>query len=187
MTAPHHAVVTRLSAEFAAMSQQLTRVSADLAELDRLLAERTAVAQPVAPQPVSPPMPAAQPYPPPAAPYGRRPHHMATATTATGDPAATAQGAAAAARRELDRQGPRRRRRRGHADRRRAAPRARRPGRHPAARKSVSAQALCWPGRSSASRSGCIARPGGRVGAIALAATGDRRGVYERHRGHHDL
>jgi uncharacterized membrane protein len=66
MTAPHHAVVTRLSAEFAAMSEQLTRVSADLAELDRLLAERTAVAQPVAPQPVSPPMPAAQPYPPPA-------------------------------------------------------------------------------------------------------------------------
>ena len=44
MTAPHHAVVTRLSAEFAAMSQQLARVSADLTELDRLLAERPSVA-----------------------------------------------------------------------------------------------------------------------------------------------
>jgi uncharacterized membrane protein len=73
MTAPHHAVVTRLSAEFAAMSQQLTRVSADLAELDRLLAERTTVAQPVAPQPVSPSMPAPQPYPAPAAPYAPPP------------------------------------------------------------------------------------------------------------------
>ena len=40
MTAPHHAVVTRLSADFAAMSQQLARVSADLTELDRLLADR---------------------------------------------------------------------------------------------------------------------------------------------------
>ena len=46
MTAPNHAVVSRLSAEFAAMSEQLARVSADLAELDRLLADRTAVAQP---------------------------------------------------------------------------------------------------------------------------------------------
>jgi uncharacterized membrane protein len=52
MTAPHHAVVGRLSAEFAAMSHQLARVSADLNELNRLLA---------------------QPYPPPQAPIPRAP------------------------------------------------------------------------------------------------------------------
>ena len=51
MTEPQHAVVTRLSAEFAAMSQQLASVSADLTELDRLLAERPSAPQP-APQPV---------------------------------------------------------------------------------------------------------------------------------------
>ena len=72
MTAPHHAVVTRLSADFAAMSQQLARVSADLNELDRLLAERPPVPQ-AAPQPVPPPMPAPQPYPPPAAAYAPPP------------------------------------------------------------------------------------------------------------------
>ena len=52
-----------------------TQVSADLAELDRLLAERPAVAQPVAPQPVPPPMPAAQPYMPPAALYAAAAPH----------------------------------------------------------------------------------------------------------------
>ena len=72
MTAPHHAVVTRLSADFAAMSQQLARVSADLNELDRLLAERPSVPQP-APQPVPPPMPTPQPYMPPAAAYAPPP------------------------------------------------------------------------------------------------------------------
>ncbi len=76
MTAPHHAVVTRLSADFAAMSQQLARVSADLNELDRLLAERPPVPQ-AAPQPVPPPMPTPQPYvpyaPPPAAHWPPQP------------------------------------------------------------------------------------------------------------------
>ena len=72
MTAPHHAVVTRLSADFAAMSQQLARVSADLNELDRLLAERPPVPQ-AAPQPVPPPMPTLQPYVPPAAAYAPPP------------------------------------------------------------------------------------------------------------------
>ncbi len=72
MTAPHHAVVTRLSADFAAMSQQLARVSADLNELDRLLAERPPVPQ-AAPQPVPPPMPTPQPYVPPAAAYAPPP------------------------------------------------------------------------------------------------------------------
>jgi uncharacterized membrane protein len=58
MTEPHRAVISRLSADFAAMSQQLARVSADLTELDRLLS---------APRPVTPPQPA--PYVPPAVPY----------------------------------------------------------------------------------------------------------------------
>lgn len=68
MTAPHDAVVSRLSANFAAMSEQFARVSADLTELDRLLAGRPSAPQP-APQPVPPPMPVAHPYLPPAAVY----------------------------------------------------------------------------------------------------------------------
>ncbi|HEX3289274.1 MAG TPA: DUF2339 domain-containing protein [Mycobacterium sp.] len=88
MTAPHHAVVTRLSAEFAAMSQQLARVSADLTELDRLLAQsvpqRAPIEQPyvppvaycpppvpVAPPPPPPPRPVAPPHPPVALPAPR--------------------------------------------------------------------------------------------------------------------
>jgi uncharacterized membrane protein len=65
MTEPR-AVISRLSADFAAISQQLARVSADLIELDRLLTE-----QPQASQPVAPPQPIAvpQPYAPPAVPY----------------------------------------------------------------------------------------------------------------------
>src|SRR5439155_24156100 len=60
MTEPHHAVIARLSADFAAMSHQLAQVSADLTELDRLLSERPAPAPVVAPQPA---------YMPPAVPY----------------------------------------------------------------------------------------------------------------------
>jgi uncharacterized membrane protein len=64
MTAPQNAVVSRLSANFAAMSEQFAKVSADLSELDRILAER-----PSAPQPT----PAPQPYIPPAAVYAPPP------------------------------------------------------------------------------------------------------------------
>ncbi len=73
MTAPHHAVVTRLSADFAAMASQLSRISADLNELDRLLAERPSVPQSV-PQPAPPP-PAWQwpPQPAPLAPIAPPP------------------------------------------------------------------------------------------------------------------
>jgi len=49
---PHRAVISRLSADFATISQQLARVSADLTELDRLLSE-----QPLAPQPLAAPQP----------------------------------------------------------------------------------------------------------------------------------
>jgi uncharacterized membrane protein len=62
---PHRAVIARLSADFAAISQQLARASADLTELDRVLSEQpttqSVAQQPVAPQPA--------PYVPPAAPY----------------------------------------------------------------------------------------------------------------------
>jgi uncharacterized membrane protein len=78
MTAPQHAVVTRLSAEFAAMSQQLARVSADLSELDRLLTQPAPhpppymppVAHNYAPPPVAhyAPAPVANYAPPPAPP-----------------------------------------------------------------------------------------------------------------------
>jgi uncharacterized membrane protein len=55
MTEPHRAVIARLSADFAAISQQLARVSTDLTELDRLLLER--------------PAPGPAPYVPPQVPY----------------------------------------------------------------------------------------------------------------------
>ena len=83
MTEPHTVVISRLSADFAAISHQLARVSTDLAALDRILAERPpmAVQDPAAPRqpryPVSPqPQPAMGPPPqptmgppPPAMPY----------------------------------------------------------------------------------------------------------------------
>ncbi|MCH9732547.1 MAG: DUF2339 domain-containing protein [Actinomycetia bacterium] len=70
MTEPHTAVISRLSADFAAMSHQLMRVSADLTALDRILAERrsAAIQPPVAhPRPQNPAP--QQPAPPPARPY----------------------------------------------------------------------------------------------------------------------
>jgi uncharacterized membrane protein len=65
MTEPHHAVISRLSADFAAISHQLARVSTDLTELDRLLSERQS------PVPAATPAaaPAPAPYVPPAMPY----------------------------------------------------------------------------------------------------------------------
>lgn len=70
MTEPHTAVITRLSADFAAISQQLARVSTDLVELDRILADRPApapVSAPVPPPPV--PVQVPQPVRSPAMPY----------------------------------------------------------------------------------------------------------------------
>jgi uncharacterized membrane protein len=72
MTAPHHAVVSRLSANFAAMAEQFARLSADLIELDRVLAQQPPVPySPYAaqPQPVRPPLPLAPPYAPTSAVY----------------------------------------------------------------------------------------------------------------------
>ena len=40
MTDPHHAVIARLSSDFAAISQYMARVSTDLTALDGLLAEQ---------------------------------------------------------------------------------------------------------------------------------------------------
>jgi uncharacterized membrane protein len=65
MTEPHHAVISRLSADFAAISHQLARVSADLTELDRLLSQRQ-LPMPAATHAAAP---APAPYVPPAAPY----------------------------------------------------------------------------------------------------------------------
>jgi hypothetical protein len=72
MTAPHDAVVSRLSANFASMSVQFAKVSADLTELDRLLSQRPNVPQP-APHPVPPPIYIPQPYMPPAMAYAPPP------------------------------------------------------------------------------------------------------------------
>ncbi|MHA0287185.1 DUF2339 domain-containing protein [Mycobacterium sp. C3-094] len=77
MTEPHAPVVARLSAELIALSQQLARVSADLAELDRTLTARPAPPPP-APQPYVPagpsyvPRPAPLPPPPVPAPVRER-------------------------------------------------------------------------------------------------------------------
>ncbi|MGV0718501.1 DUF2339 domain-containing protein [Mycolicibacterium sp. XJ662] len=49
MSEPQHAVITRLSADFSAISQYMARVSADLTYLDRLLSERTSAAPAPAP------------------------------------------------------------------------------------------------------------------------------------------
>ena len=70
MTAPQHAVVSRLSADFAAMSEQFAKVSAGLTELDRMLAERSPQQMP---QPAAYPLPVPQPYIPPAAVYAPPP------------------------------------------------------------------------------------------------------------------
>ena len=165
MTEPHHAVIARLSADFAAISHQLARVSSDLTELDRLLSE-----QPRA-QPAPHVPPATSPYAPPPAPYCPssyahvRPHSSAAAMPTP------ARAAAAGTLRGLDRQGARRRRRRGHPDRRRAAAGARRPGRHSASGNPRRRRRVA--GRGAGGRGRWLyARPGGRVGAIALAATG---------------
>src|SRR5258706_197395 len=65
MTEPHRAVIARLSADFAAISQYMSRVSTDLTALDGLLSERPA------PAPHPAPVYAGYPYRyvPPAVPY----------------------------------------------------------------------------------------------------------------------
>ncbi len=59
MTEPHAAVMARLTANFATLSRQFALVSNDLAELDRLLNQRP---EPVAPQPYGQQPYAQQPY-----------------------------------------------------------------------------------------------------------------------------
>ncbi|KMO81590.1 hypothetical protein BST22_03050 [Mycolicibacterium chubuense] len=74
MTEPHTAVVARLSADFAALSHQLARASADLAELDRVLGPRPPWPYPVPPPPpqyAPPPPRPVSPPPPPKAPRER--------------------------------------------------------------------------------------------------------------------
>ncbi|MGV0579059.1 DUF2339 domain-containing protein [Mycolicibacterium elephantis] len=70
MTEPQHAVIARLSADFAAISQYMARVSSDLTQLDRLLAERPSVQATPAPTAsywpqYAPPQYAAPHYPQP--------------------------------------------------------------------------------------------------------------------------
>ena len=59
MTEPQRAIIARVSADFSAISQYMARVSTDLAALDRLLSEQAQPAQ------VAQPVPQAQPYPMP--------------------------------------------------------------------------------------------------------------------------
>ena len=182
MTEPHRAVIARLSADFAAISQQLARVSTDLTELDRLLSERPAPLTPVAAPPahssgrgavlaavpaaVLPPQYAPQQYQPP-------------------PPCRRASDAAAATRRRLDRQGTGRRRRHGHPDRRRAAAGAGRAGRHPASRDPRRRRERRWPSALVASPAWLYA-PARRAGRCDRAGRHRcRGGVHGRHR-HHD-
>lgn len=78
MTEPHTAVVSRLSADFAAISHQLARVSTDLAELDRILAGRPHMPAPPQPGYWQPPQPLRAYYPPPPPPF-RPPLHPVVA------------------------------------------------------------------------------------------------------------
>jgi uncharacterized membrane protein len=68
MTEPHRAIIARVSADFSAISQYMARVSADLAVLDRMLVEQSQSAQ------VAQPVPQAQPYPVPYWPQYQQPH-----------------------------------------------------------------------------------------------------------------
>ncbi|MGE2834590.1 DUF2339 domain-containing protein [Mycobacterium sp. SMC-4] len=77
MTEPHSVVISRLSADFAAISRQLAQASADLRQLDAVLSHRMPVGPPI---PVVPPQPAVvapQPVAPrpvaPTGPYGHYP------------------------------------------------------------------------------------------------------------------
>jgi uncharacterized membrane protein len=60
MTEPQRAIIARVSADFSAISQYMARVSTDLAALDRLLAEQSQPAR--AAQPVPQPQPYPVPY-----------------------------------------------------------------------------------------------------------------------------
>jgi uncharacterized membrane protein len=64
MTEPHQAVIARLSADFAGISAQMARVSTDLTALDQLLSPRPAASAPVA-QLIQQPQHHAAPYWPP--------------------------------------------------------------------------------------------------------------------------
>ena len=185
MTAPQHAVVSRLSAEFAAMSEQFAKVSADLTELDRLLADRPSVAatrtatgaarctfrsrtcrpprrtrrhRPIQPVPFAPPPP---PRPAPQAPRPPRDASWIGKVLAVAGVAVTLIGVVLllvlAAQAGILR---------------------------PEIR--VGAGALLA-GALVGVAARLNARPGGRVGAIALGRDRCRRGVHGRHRGHDDL
>lgn len=64
MTEPPHAVIARMSADFAAISAYMTRMSADLTELNRMLAQAPAPVQPIAVAPVAPTVPPMGPVQP---------------------------------------------------------------------------------------------------------------------------
>lgn len=66
MTEPHRAVVARVSADLAALSTQLARASMDLAELERVLVPSWPPPRPIPPNspPMPPPLPPAPPAPP---------------------------------------------------------------------------------------------------------------------------
>ncbi|MGB9226699.1 MAG: DUF2339 domain-containing protein, partial [Mycobacterium sp.] len=62
MTESHRAVISRLSEEFDALARQMSRVSGELTELDRVIAATTTAPQPGAPaQPQPQPQPSAAP------------------------------------------------------------------------------------------------------------------------------
>ena len=184
---PHRAVVSRLSADFAAISQQLARVSADLTALDRLLSE-----QPPAPQPAAPSQPSTasgwypRPYVPPAVPYWPQysAHYCAAASTRS--PATCAAKAAAGTLWGLDRQSAGRCWCRGHLDRRRVAVGAGGPSRHSA--PGVPRRGRSRARRGAGSRRVVVVRQARRAGRRDRAGRHGRRGcVHGRHRRHGDL
>ena len=179
MTEPHHAVIARLSADFAAISHQLARVSADLTELDRVLSQRprgSATGTGSATRAIRSARGAVHPA------SGAV---LAVSAASAGGAASSAFGTAPPSGRGLDRQGARRRRRRGHAHRCRAAAGAGRAGRHSAPRDPrrcgrwwrSPGRHRCWLYRATGWTSRCD-RPGRHR---------RRGGLHGRHRRHHDL
>lgn len=95
MTEPHSIVISRLSADFAAMSRHLAQASVDLRHLDAILTQRMGTVPP--PVPVPPAVPTARPvapywhYPqpaPPVPPAAPRPIPPPTPAVAPSQPAA---------------------------------------------------------------------------------------------------
>ncbi len=94
MTESQHAVISRLSAEFDSLARQMARVSGELSQLDRLISDSVGAPQPAA---AAPPQPQPQPVAPYWYPYWQQWAPVAPAPTARPAPQGPPAPAPAAA------------------------------------------------------------------------------------------